>query len=124
MRQEKVQYFTETEEEFIDLLVQIGLKKNVARVMVFLAGNPQATTAEIERGTDMSQPEMSLAVKRLMELEWVRNREARSPSEGRPVKIYELAKSRKEILDAIHATKKDQMNHQMALVRKLRDYLK
>jgi predicted transcriptional regulator len=123
MRQENIQYFTRTEEECIDLLVQVGLKKNVARVIVFLAGNPPSTTAEIERGTDMSQPEMSLAVKRLTELEWIRNREVRSASEGRPVKVYELAKSHKEILDAIHASKKDQMDRQMALVRKLRDYL-
>jgi predicted transcriptional regulator len=120
MRQENVQYFTETEEECIDLLVQIGMRKNVAKILVFLAGTPRATTAEIERGTDMSQPEMSLAVKRLMEREWIRNHEIRSPNEGRPMKIYELAKSRKEILDSIHAAKKQQMNHQLALVRRVR----
>jgi predicted transcriptional regulator len=123
MRQENVQYFTETEEMFLDLLVQIGIKKNVAKVLVYLAGVPQATTAEIERGTDMSQPEMSLAVKRLMELEWIRNHEIRTTSEGRPTKIYTLAKPKAEILETIERNKKNEMKDQLALVKKLRDHL-
>jgi|WetSurMetagenome_2_1015567.scaffolds.fasta_scaffold30289_6 predicted transcriptional regulator len=123
MRQEQVQYFTETEETCIDLLVQVGMKKNVAKVLVYLAGKPRATTAEIERGTDMSQPEMSLAVKRLQELAWIRNHEIRTSNEGRPVKVYELTKSRAEILKSIYAAKKKQMNHQLSLVKKLQDHL-
>ena len=41
MRIEKVMYFTEKEEEFTNLLVEIGTNKNVAKVLVFLASIPR-----------------------------------------------------------------------------------
>ena len=50
MKQESVQYFTEKEEEFANLLIEIGTKKNVATVLVFLASTPEATSRAIERG--------------------------------------------------------------------------
>ena len=34
MRQENVMYFTEKEEEFANLLIEIGTKRNVAKVML------------------------------------------------------------------------------------------
>ena len=58
MRQEKIQYFTEKEEEFVNLLIEIGMKKIVAKVLVFFAGTPEATSRDIERGADMRQPEV------------------------------------------------------------------
>ena len=66
MRQESVQYFTEKEEEFARLLTTIGTKKNVANVLVFLANVPEATSRAIERGTDLRQPEVSIAMTYLM----------------------------------------------------------
>ena len=46
-------YFTEKEEEYTNILIEIGTKKNVAKVLVFLANVPEATSREIERGTDI-----------------------------------------------------------------------
>ena len=51
MRTENVMYFTEKEEEFANLLIEIGTKRNVAKVLVFLANTPEATSRAIERGT-------------------------------------------------------------------------
>ncbi|HII76103.1 MAG TPA: ArsR family transcriptional regulator, partial [Methanolinea sp.] len=59
MKSRNVMYFTPREEEFADLLVRIGLKKNVAKVLVYLAHTPEATSRDIERGTDLRQPEVS-----------------------------------------------------------------
>jgi predicted transcriptional regulator len=60
MRTENVMYFTEKEEEFANLLIEIGTKRNVAKVLVFLANTPEATSRAIERGTDLRQPEVSI----------------------------------------------------------------
>jgi predicted transcriptional regulator len=65
-----VMYFTEKEEEFANLLIEIGTKRNVAKVLVFLANIPEATSREIERGTDLRQPEVSIAMGYLMEQGW------------------------------------------------------
>ena len=55
MKLEKVLTFTEKEEELADLLSEVGLKKNVAKVLVYLANTEEATSREIERGTDLRQ---------------------------------------------------------------------
>ncbi len=124
MRQENVQYFTDKEEEFDNLLIEIGTKKNVAKVLVFLASTPEATSRAIERGTDMRQPEISIAMKYLMDQGWIRSRESPSENKGRPMKVYELAKTITVIMDCIEKEKKNEANNQLALVRKLRDYIR
>jgi predicted transcriptional regulator len=123
MRQESVQYFTEKEEEFANLLIEIGTKKNLAKVLVFLANTAEATSRDIERGTDLRQPEVSLAMKYLMNQGWISSRDTSTESKGRPVKIYELAKPITDIMDSIEKEKKDKANNQLALIKKLRNYL-
>jgi len=124
MRTEKVMYFTEKEEDFANLLIGIGTKRNVAKVLVFLANIPEATSREIERSTDLRQPEVSIAMKYLIDLGWIRSRESKAESKGRPVKIYELAKPITEILDGIEKKKEKETNNQLAHIQKLRDYLR
>jgi predicted transcriptional regulator len=124
MRQENVQYFTEKEEEFANILIKIGTKKNVAKVLVFFASTPEATSRAIERGTDMRQPEISMAMKYLMNRGWIRSCESPSENKGRPIKIYELAKPITEIMNCIEKEKKEETNNQLAFVRKIRDYVR
>jgi predicted transcriptional regulator len=124
LRQENVIYFTQKEEDFANLLIKIGTKKNIAKVLVFLAKTPEATSRAIERGTDMRQPEISMAMKYLMDQGWVRSRESSGESKGRPIKIYELAKPFNEIMDCIENEKKNEANNNLALVQKLRQHLR
>jgi predicted transcriptional regulator len=123
MRQENVMFFTEKEEEFVNLLIEIGTKRNVAKVLVFLANTPEATSRAIERGTDLRQPEVSIAMRYLMEQGWIKSRESKAKSKGRPVKIYELAKPITEIMDGIEKGKKKEANYQLQMIQKLRDYI-
>jgi len=123
VRQEVVQYFTEKEEEFANLLIRIGTKRNVAKVLVFLSSTKETTARVIERGTDLCQPEVSMAMKYLIELGWIKSRESPSENKGRPVKVYELAKSMTEIMECIEKEKKIEANKQLALVKKLRNYI-
>jgi predicted transcriptional regulator len=124
MRKETITYFTEKEEEFANLLIKIGIQKNIAKVLVFLAKTPEATSRAIERGTDMRQPEVSIAMKYLMDQEWIRSRESSGEGKGRPIKIFELVKSIHEIMDCIENEKKSEVNNKLALVQKLREQLR
>jgi predicted transcriptional regulator len=63
MEQKNVQYFTEHDEIIVNLLIEIGTKKNIAKVLVFLASIPEATSHAIERGTDLRQSEVSVAMR-------------------------------------------------------------
>jgi predicted transcriptional regulator len=123
MRIENVMYFTEKEEEFANLLIKIGTKRNVAKVLVFLANTPEATSRAIERGTDLRQPEVSIAMRYLVEQSWITRRESKAESKGRPVKIYGLSRPIHEIMDSIEKEKKKEASNQLVLVHKLRDYI-
>ena len=123
MKQQSVSFFTDKEEEFVNLLIEIGIKKCVANMIVFLANTPEATSREIERGTDMRQPEVSMAIKYLIRQGWIKSREIPSEHKGRPRKIYSLAVTIKVIVTTIEKEKKDEAIRRLALVKKIRDYL-
>ncbi len=123
MKTKNVMYFTQKEEEFANLLVRIGLKRNVAKVLVYLANTPEATSRDIERGTDLRQPEVSIAMAHMMEQKWVENRENKAENKGRPVKIYRLSKPIDEVMDVIEKEKRDEANSQLNLIKQLRDYI-
>jgi predicted transcriptional regulator len=122
MLQKTIQLFTEKEYEFVNLLIEIGIRKNVAKMLVYLVNIPEATTRDIECGTDMRQPEVSLAIKYLAEKGWIKNREIPSDKKGRPIRIYALAVPVKDIIVSIEKQKKNETSNQLARIRKMRNY--
>ena len=118
-----IQLFTEKEEEFVNLLIEIGTRKNVAKMLVYLANIKEATSREIERGTDMRQPEVSMAIKYLVNRGWIKSRKIPSDKKGRPVKNYALAVPVPEIMSSIEKQKKTEANNQLALIKKMRSYI-
>jgi predicted transcriptional regulator len=124
MKTENVIYFTEKEEEFVKILIEIGTKKNVAKILVFLANTPEATSRDIERGADLRQPEISLAMKYLSEQSWITSRGSRAENKGRPFKVYRLSRPFHEIMDSLENEKKKEATNQFALIQKLHTYLR
>jgi predicted transcriptional regulator len=122
MKREIVHYFTEKEEEFAKLLIEIGMKKNTAKVLVFLANMTEATSRDIEHGLDLRQPEVSIAIRYLIEQSWIASRESKAESKGRPVKIYELARPIHEIMDSIENKKKIEVSEKLVVIQKLREH--
>ena len=80
MRSENITFFTDEEEELINLLIKIGIKKNSARILVFFKNIPNATSHDIEQGTDMRQSEVSVTMRYLMDKGWIRSRESSNDS--------------------------------------------
>lgn len=115
--------FTDEDEEFSNLLTEIGLKRNVAKVLVYLASSPEATSRDIERGTDLRQPEVSIAMRTLKENGWIQSRESKAESKGRPVKIYSLSKPITEIMDIIEENKRKEVENQLRLIHQVREHL-
>jgi predicted transcriptional regulator len=123
MRAKNVMYFTPDEENLANLLTRTGMKRNVARVLVYLAHNPEATSRDIERGTDLRQPEVSLAMTALTRQRWVENHEIKAENKGRPVKIYHLSNPLVEIVDSIEREKREEANIQLSLIQEIRGYI-
>jgi len=124
MRMEHVMYLSEKEEECARLLMKLGMKKNVAHVLVFLAHTPETTSHEIERGTGLRQPEISAAMRYLMEKGWVASRAIHGPGKGRPMKIYQLARPIAKIVDSIESEKKKETTRRLARIKKAQDFVR
>ncbi len=124
MRTENVQHFTEKEEEFANLLVKIGIRKNVAKVLVFLARTPEATSKAIERSTDLHQSEVSIVMHYLIGKSWIARQEGNPEGKGRMVRIYRLSIPFHEIMDIIENEKKKEATSQLALIQKLQYHLR
>jgi predicted transcriptional regulator len=123
MKGRKVQYFTENETEFVNLLIGIGVPRTVAKVLVFLANTPETTSRDIERGADLRQPEVSIAMQYLKEQGWITSRLVRTESIGRPQNVVSLSRPIAEIIDRIQTEKEGEIQKELALVQKIRDYI-
>lgn len=84
---------------FVDILHSFGVQRNVAKVITHLAVAGEATSREIEHGSDMRLSEVSIAMRTLRRENWVREWEIKnSGGIGRPSKVYALSTPIDEII--------------------------
>jgi len=121
MRNETVQYFSKKEESIAHLLIELGIHRNVAWVLVFFARTPEATSHDIEHGTGLRQPEISLAMRQMTDRGWIACRGPQAGQMGRKKKVYELATPLTVIVDSIEREKMKEIENQIQVIRKLRD---
>ena len=107
-------------DEFASILMKIGLKRNVAKVLTYLAGVPEATSREIEIGSDLRQPEVSIAMREIRRLDWVAERDERNPGKGRPYRIYKLNRSLPDIVQYLEAENAKEADRVMKQIEKLK----
>jgi predicted transcriptional regulator len=107
-------------DEFASILMKIGLKRNVAKVLTYLAGVSEATSREIEMGSDLRQPEVSIAMREIRKLDWISERDEKNPGKGRPYRIYKLNKSLPEIVEYLEAEKARESENVMKQIEKLK----
>jgi predicted transcriptional regulator len=108
------------QEEFASILMTIGLKRNVAKVLTYLAGVEEATSREIEMGSDLRQPEVSIAMREIRKLDWISERDEKNPGKGRPYRIYKLNKRLPEIIEHLEGEKVRESDQIMKQIEKLK----
>ncbi|HUV81914.1 MAG TPA: ArsR family transcriptional regulator [archaeon] len=111
MKNQSVRVLDLADEEFADTLMGLGLKRNVAKTLTYLKNVDEVTSREIERGSDLRQPEVSNAMRELKNMNWVVIREQKKPGKGRPFKIYRLDEKINSIIK--------QLEHQKTMESKI-----
>jgi predicted transcriptional regulator len=107
--------------EFIEALHNLGVPKGVAALITILASVDEATSREIEMGTDLRQPEVSIAMRTLRENNWVSEREVKAEGKGRPMKVYKLSIPLDKIIEYFENKKKSESAQAMQAIQKLRE---
>jgi len=80
----------------------------------------EATSREIELGTNMRQPEVSIAMRTLRNNNWVEEREIKTEGKGRPMKIYTLSVPIEDIIKHYEDVKNSESTQAMESIQKLR----
>jgi predicted transcriptional regulator len=123
MIEKTLQTYTEKEEEFVHLLIDTGLPKNVAKIMVCLMNTPEATQDDIDHDIDIRWCETTLVINYMINKGWIESRLIPSLKGGRRIKAYKLAIPIMEIVDDIEKQKKKKFCNQVELIKKMRDFL-
>lgn len=101
--------FSAKDREILNLMMSLGMSKNISKTVVFLSKTGEASSSDIERSIDLRQSEVSISIKWLRNKGWVASRTIRKPGKGRPAHMYKLRYSMGRIAREIGATKTEEM---------------
>jgi predicted transcriptional regulator len=71
-------------------------------------------------GSDLRQPEVSIAMREIRKLDWVSERDEKNPGKGRPYRIYKLNKSLAEIIEYLEGEKAKESEMVMKHIERLK----
>jgi len=90
IKDDAVKVLDEKDLEFIDTLRSLKVPRNVAALIIYLANVNEATSKDIEVGTNLRQPEVSIGMRTLRQNNWIEQRNIRTDGKGRPRILYRL----------------------------------
>ena len=111
----------EKDQEFIDALRSLNVPRNVAGLITYLANTNDATSRQIEMGTDLRQPEVSIAMRTLRQNNWVNERDVKAEGKGRPMKVYKLRVTIQEIIQHYEEEKNSEAAETMQAIKRLKE---
>jgi predicted transcriptional regulator len=121
MKNLSVKHFDEKEEEILDALIILGLSRPVAKTLTYLRQVNEVKSRELEMGTDLRQPEISIATKQLEELGWIIEREEKKPGKGRPYKIYSLKVGFNDIIAHLEKQQRKAVDEVQGKIERLKE---
>ncbi len=123
MKESTVKVLDDKDLEFAETLRSLGVQRNVAILITYLANVDEASSREIEMGSDLRQPEVSIAMRTLRENEWVNEKEIKRGGKGRPMKVYTLQTQIDSIIKHFEEETQQESAHTMESIQKLKDLI-
>ncbi|MBE0523815.1 MAG: ArsR family transcriptional regulator [Methanosarcinales archaeon] len=120
MRASEVSVFDEKDLEFIEILRNLNISRNVASTLAYLSSVEEATSKDLEIGSELRQPEVSIAMRELRSYGWIDEREVKKEGKGRPMKIYKLAVPMPEIVVHLEKQTMQEAQRSMENIEKLK----
>jgi predicted transcriptional regulator len=123
MKESFVLRFDEKDIEVVETLRSLGVPRKVSNMIAYLATGIEATSREIERGSDLRQPEVSIALRTLRKNNWVEEKVCKSDGTGRPMKVYRLRAPIEDILHYYEQEKLNEASKAMQSIQRLKSLL-
>jgi len=116
-----VRVLDEKDHDTIEALRTVGVKRNVAIIIVYLKDMDEATSRDIEKGSGLRQPEVSIAMRVLRERGWIAERDVKGSGKGRPTRLYRLIMSIDEIIGHYEEEKRSESSRAMQSIQRLKE---
>jgi len=123
MRESTVKILDDKDMEFVETLRSLSVPRNVATLITFLANVDEASSREIEMGSDLRQPEVSIAMRTLRDNNWIEEKEIKREGKGRPMKVYSLKASIDEIIKHFEEEKMHESAQAMESIQRLKQLI-
>lgn len=101
MKTVEIAQIDESDMEYVNALAFIGMNKTKAKVLFTIYTLKQATQKDIEWYTNISQSIISINLKSLKEIGYIKSETIHTVEKGRNANIYMLNMSMKEIISDI-----------------------
>ncbi len=124
MKESTTQQLDDKDVEFAETLTNLGLSRNVAKALAYLRGTEEVTSRDLEIGSNLRQPEVSIAMRELKKLGWVLEREEKKPGKGRPYKVYKLKTKTGTIIGFLEDQKKRESQKILEDIKRLKELSK
>jgi predicted transcriptional regulator len=124
MKKLDINQLDDSDEEITEILISSGLSRPVARTLAYLQKVDTATSIDLERGTGLRQPEVSIAMKQLNPFDWIDESEEKKPGKGRPNKVYSLKVGFKDIIAHIEKEQNKTIDDAMASIKRLKELVR
>jgi predicted transcriptional regulator len=123
MRESTVKILDDKDMEFVETLKTLGVPRNVATLITFLANVDEASSRDIEMGSDLRQPEVSIAMRTLRDNHWIEEKEIKREGKGRPMKVYSLHASIETIIGHFEEEKMHESAQAMESIQRLKQLI-
>ena len=121
IKQSTVKVLDDKDMEFVDALRNLRVPRSVATLITFLANADEATSREIEMGTSMRQPEVSIGMRALRNHNWIEEHEVKGDGKGRPTKVYKLTVPIDKIIQHYEEQKSEEAAQTMQAIQRLKE---
>ena len=120
MKELNINQLDDSDEEIVGILISSGMSRPAARTLTYLKKVDTATSIDLERGTGLRQPEVSIAMRQLNPFDWIDENEEKKPGKGRPNKVYSLKVGFKDIIAHLEKQQKKANDDAMASIERLK----
>jgi len=111
------------DEEIIRLFTEIGMPRVLSKALMYISQVDECSSTDVERGTNLRQPEVSIAMQELRRRGWVKKRELKKKGKGRPVHIYKSTVELSEIVKTIEQEKLKELEEAKNDIAELKNIL-
>jgi len=99
MKRENSNVLDENDNKAGDIFTELGMPKNLAKTLLYIYQVDECRSVDVERGADLRQPEVSVAMQELRKRGWIKKRDLKKKGKGRPVHIYKPSTQLSKIVE-------------------------